>query len=328
MNPVFKILADQVNITSAIQSRLIDIRTTDEAGMKSDSCTITLDDKDGIIELPRHGAQLEVWLGYTQTGLGKIGTYFVDETTLNGPPDTMQISAKAADFTGEATGDIKEQKTRHFDAISLGDLVSTIAGEHGLTGKTAAELAGILYPHIDQTAESNMHLLTRLAAEHNAIAKVTNDVLVFARAGQSRTAAGVDLSTIIISKMQVGDNYRASITGRNSYKSVTATWHSKATAQNYTVSTGTEKPAFILRHTYESEEKAIEAAKAKLESLTQGTNTVEISLALGNPGLFAESPLILTGFRPGISGVTWFCTRVEHSFSNAGFKTSLSGEAK
>src|SRR5512139_1728960 len=103
MTPQFKILADQVNITSSIQSRLIDIRTTDEAGFKSDTCTITLDDCNGIIELPRHSAQLEIWLGYQQTGLGKIGTYFVDETTVSGFPQTMQISAKAADFTGEAS---------------------------------------------------------------------------------------------------------------------------------------------------------------------------------------------------------------------------------
>lgn len=327
MTPMFRILASSIDITSTIQSRLIDLRTTDEAGLKSDTCTLTLDDRDGNIELPRHGAQLEIWLGYQQTGLSKIGTYFVDETTISGFPQTMQISAKAADFTGEASGDIKEQKTRHFDAISLGDLVKTIAGEHGLIAKTAADLAGIVYPHIDQTAESNIHLLTRLANEHNALAKVTNDCLIFARAGECKAISGVDLSTIVINKVNVSD-YRASITDRGAYKSVTATWHDKATAKNYNVSTSTEKPVFILRHTYESEEAAIKAAKAKLESLTQGTNTVEISLALGNPSLFAESPLKLEGFRPGVSEVTWFCTRVEHSFSNSGFKTSLSGEAK
>jgi phage protein D len=327
MNPIFKILADSINITASIQSRLLELRTVDEAGMKSDTLSLELDDRDGIIELPRHGAQLEIWLGYQQTGLGKIGTYFVDETTLSGFPQTLQISAKAADFTGEDSGDIKAPQTRHFDNITIGDLVKTIAGEHSLTGKTAASLTSIVYAHLDQTAESNIHLLTRIASEHNAVAKVTNDLLIFAKAGESKSMSGGSLAMIVINKRDVSD-YRASLTDRGRYKAVTATWHNKATAQNYSVSTSTEKPAFLLRHTYDSEQKAIEAAKAKLESLTQGTNTVEISLALGNPGLFAESPLILQGFRPGVSGPTWFCTRVEHEFSNSGFKTKLSGESK
>lgn len=327
MIPQFKILADQTDITEAIRSRLIDLRTTDEAGMKSDTLTLSLDDRDGLIELPRHGAQLEVWLGYAQTGLSKIGTYFVDETSLSGFPMTVSISAKAADLTGEQTGDIKSPKTRSFDNITLGNLVKTIAGEHRLTAKTSASLADILWVHIDQTAESNLHLLTRLASQDNAVCKVTNDSLIFAKAGESKTAAGVALSSIIINKLEVS-SYRASIQDRGSYKAVTATYHDKATARTYTVSTSPDRPALILRHTYEDRDKAIEAAKAKLESLTQGVNTCEVSLAKGNPNLFAESPLMLVGFRPGVSGTTWTCTRVEHSFSNAGFKTSLTGEAK
>jgi hypothetical protein len=205
-------------------------------------------------------------------------------------------------------------------------LVKTIAGEHGLTGKTAASLAEILYVHIDQTAESNLHLLTRLAAEHNAVAKVTNDVLLFAQAGAALSMSGAALSTIVISKLQVSD-YRCSLTDRGHYKAVTATWHNKLTGQTIAVSTGMERPAFLLRHTYVDEAAAIAAAKAKLERLNNGPDTVEVSIP-GNPTLFAESPLELVGFRPGVSGRQWTCTRVEHSFSNAGFKTQLQGEAK
>jgi uncharacterized protein len=327
MNPQFKILADGVNITQQIQQRLIDLKTVDESGMKSDTLNFTVDDRDGQIELPRHGAKLSLYLGYQQTGLSKIGDYFVDESSFNGWPATMSISAKAADLTGDTTGDIKSSQTRSFDNITLGALVSTIAGEHGLTGKTAASLAGVLFAHLDQTQESNLHLLTRLAEQNNGVAKVTNDLLIVAKALEAKSMGGAGLATIIINKKDVSD-YRASITDRDAYASVTATWHDKATAKNYAVSTGTAKPAFILRHTYDSKDKAVEAAKAKLESLNQGTNTCEVSLALGNPNLFAESPLLLVGFRPGVSNTTWVCTRVEHSFSNSGFKTSLTGESK
>jgi hypothetical protein len=327
MNPQFKIIAEGVNITQQIQQRLISLRTTDEAGMKSDCMSLELDDRDGKLELPRHGAKLSVSLGYEQTGLTKVGDYFVDETSVAGWPQTMSISAKAADLTGTETGDIKSSLTRSFDNIRFGELVTTIASESGLVGKISATLSDILFTHLDQTEESNLHLLTRLAESHNGVAKVTNDLLIVAKALEAKSMGGASLQTITVDKVQVSD-YRASLTDRDAYKSVTATWHDKKTAKLYTVSTSTDKPAFIIRHTYVSEGNAIRAAKDKLESLNQGTNTVEVSLALGNPNLFAESPLILVGFRPGVSGTTWVCNRVEHTFSNTGFKTSLSGESK
>jgi phage protein D len=196
-----------------------------------------------------------------------------------------------------------------------------------MVGKISSVLSDILFTHLDQTEESNLHLLTRLAEQHNGVAKVTNDLLIVAKALEAKAMSGASLSSIIINKVQVSD-YRASLTDRDAYASVTATWHDKKTAKLYTVQTSKDKPVFIIRHTYESKESAVRAAKNKMESLNRGTNTVEVSLALGNPNLFAESPLILVGFRPGVSGTTWVCSRVEHSFSNAGFKTSLSGESK
>jgi phage protein D len=327
MNPQFKIIADGANITQQIQQRLISLKTTDESGLKSDTLIIDIDDRDGQLELPRHGAKLSVSLGYTQTGLVKIGDYFVDETSVAGWPQTMTISAKAADLTGGEAGDIKSSITRSFDNIRFGELVTTIAGEVGMTGKISASLSDILFTHLDQTEESNLHLLTRLAESHNGVAKVTNDLLIVAKALEAKSMSGVSLSHIIINKVQVSD-YRASLTDRDAYASVTATWHDKKTAKLYTVQTSTAKPAFIIRHTYESEESAVRAAKNKMESLNQGTNTVDVSLSLGNPNLFAESPLILVGFRTGVSDTTWVCTRVEHTFSNAGFRTSLTGESK
>jgi phage protein D len=56
MRPIFKVLADGADIPGRINQRLISIKTTDEAGFKSDTCTIDLDDRDGLIALPRTSA--------------------------------------------------------------------------------------------------------------------------------------------------------------------------------------------------------------------------------------------------------------------------------
>jgi len=314
-------VADRADITAAIADRLISLKVTDEAGFKSDTLTFDLDDRDGIIALPRHGASLQVWLGYVETGLSPVGVFVVDEVTLSGFPQTLSVSAKAADMTG----DIKESQTRSFDNITLGALVKTVAGEHGLTGKVDGALAGVLFTHLDQTAESNLHLITRLAKQHNGVAKVTNDTLIVAAAGQSRSMSGASLPTIAINKWDVSD-YHASLTDREKYAAVTATYHDKSEAKTISVSTSDQKPALILRHTYDDKASAVRAAKDKLDSLEQGRNTLDVSLAMGNPALGAESALVLNGFRPGISGPTWTVTRVEHQFSNAGFKTTIAAE--
>jgi hypothetical protein len=324
MKPIFKVLADGADITARINQRLISIKTTDEAGFKSDTCTIELDDRDGVIALPRKGAKLDIYLGYEETGISKVGVYTVDEISLTGFPETLSISGKAADMSA---GELKSQKTRHFDNITLGDLVKTIAGGNGLVGKTSADLAAIQLGHVDQTQESDLHLLTRLAKQYGGVAKVTNDHLILAKAGESKSVGGTSLSPIYIDKTQVS-GYQCSITDRGKYASVTATYHDKATGQNITVSTSTEKPAHTLRHTYDNQQQAIEAAQAKKSALDQGTATVDVSLSVGNAALVAESPLILTGFRSGITGPSWTATRVEHSFSKAGFTTQINGEIK
>lgn len=323
MQPIFKVIADTQDITHRIKQRLLSITTTDEAGMKSDTCTIELDDRDDLIELPKHGAKLEIHLGYQETGLVRIGLYTVDEVSLSGWPATLSIHGKAADMRES----LKSQKSRSFDNITLGDLLKTIAKEHGLTGKISPNLAAIHYVHLDQTEESDLHLLTRLAKQQTAVAKVTNDILLIAVAGQSKSVSGQQLPTIVINKGHLS-GYRCSIADRGKYAAVTATWHNKKTGQKVQVSTSDQKPAFLIRHTYDDEQKAIEAAKAKLNNLNHGSTTINLSLSIGDPNLFAETPGQLQGFKQAINSIHWTVKRVEHSFSEGGFTTQVECETK
>ena len=56
MTPDFKIMAAGANITPQIKDRLISLRISDEAGTKSDMLEVTLDDRDGRVEIPLPGA--------------------------------------------------------------------------------------------------------------------------------------------------------------------------------------------------------------------------------------------------------------------------------
>ena len=60
--------------------------------------------------------------------------------------------------------DFQTQKTRSWPVnTTIGAMVSKMAGEHGMTPATSPELANVQLPHIDQSAESDINLLVRLA---------------------------------------------------------------------------------------------------------------------------------------------------------------------
>jgi phage protein D len=77
-----------------------------------------------------------------------------------GKARTLQIVARAVSKTNErGHSTLQSQKMRSFDAgITLGDLVSTVAAEHGLIPAVDASLAGIQLEHTDQLSESDMNL--------------------------------------------------------------------------------------------------------------------------------------------------------------------------
>ena len=320
MTPAFRIVADDIDITRKIADRLIAIEVTDEAGLASDAVEIVLDDRDGLVALPEIGSELAVWLGYEETGLTFMGRYRIDEVALDAPPSRMTVSASAID-TGSR---LKEHKTRAWEDVTLGDIVRTVAGEHGLTPRIPEQLAQTDYPHIDQTSESDLHFLTRLGRDHGAIAAVKDSNLVFARRGEGRSIGGKAMPARTLTPKDVA-SWRMTFAERGRFKSVIAMWHSVEGAQKETLTAGEGTPVFRLMHVYSSKSNARRAAAAKLASLLRSADGGDIALD-GDPSLVAESRVILEGFREGVSG-EWSVTKAMHRLSDGGFVSTLDLEA-
>ena len=90
----------------------------------------------------------------------------------------------------------------------LGDLIKTIGREYGLDARVAEELAKIILPHVDQTDESDLHLLTRLGERYDAAARPANGRLVFARRGAAMSATSGAVTAVRIAREQAADYYR------------------------------------------------------------------------------------------------------------------------
>ena len=73
MTPAFQIIANSVDQTALFQDRLVSLTLTDQAGQKSDTVQITLDNRDNRITLPEVGAVLDISLGFKESGLVQMG---------------------------------------------------------------------------------------------------------------------------------------------------------------------------------------------------------------------------------------------------------------
>ena len=168
MRPRYRILAADQDVTARIADRLISLRVTLTSDSDSDSLSLTLDNRDHALPVLSHRTPLRIWLGY-EAADHYLGQYLRAEAVYDLVPARLTVRATAADFTGSSG--LKAPRTRSWDDPALGALVRQIAAEYDYTGVCSPELADIQLEHVDQTEESDLHLLRRLARDHDATFK-------------------------------------------------------------------------------------------------------------------------------------------------------------
>ncbi len=320
--PVYRVECNGKDITAAIQNDLISLTITDEAGIKSDSLDISINDKGYTV--PPEGAEFKVWLGYG-TAATYMGLFVLNSVRLTGPPDKIII--KAAGMPQESTrsrySQLQTMKKRSWTPRTIGALVGSIAAENGLTPAVANDLLSIKLPHLDQLNESDMHLLTRVAADHDAIAKANDGKMIFAHKGQGKTVSGKSMPTIKLTPDQV-TTISVDIESRTNFKTVIALWRDVDGARDAEERVGDGEPVHRMKHIYSTPEAAQKAAKGKLEAFQRGKQSLSGSLP-GRPELRAEGRLSLSGFRAEKNGL-WSITRATHTIGGGGYITSVEGE--
>lgn len=342
MKPAFRITSSGNDITAQVADRLVALRVQDEAGQKSDTLEITLDDRGQALPLPEEKTQLKVWMGYSHDGNSpqEMGTYVIDEVEITYPPATVKIRAKAMEISGK----FKEPKTRSWHKQTIGQIVGQIAGEHGLTPQVHPTYQNRLIDHIDQTEESDAHFLTRLAKLHGATSKPAEGMLVFIPQGAGISATGQQLAPALLDSKECS-SYRATVKDRGAYSKVVAKYTDKETGTEKTVeapvpaagggfnflaelfglsgttSDNSSGTVYKDRRLFATRDEALEAAKAKGVQLASGVVTIDLTCA-GRPDIFAERPITLSGFRDPLNS-TWMIQSVAHEYSGKGYSTKI-----
>ncbi|EPN8813240.1 phage late control D family protein [Yersinia enterocolitica] len=362
VTPAFMLTLGGHDITANLSSRLISLTMTDNRGFEADQLDIELDDSDGLVAMPVRGAVLSLFLGWQGAALISKGQFTVDEIEHRGAPDILTIRARSADFRGSLNS---RREASYHDTI-LGAVVKQIAQRNKLVASLARDLAEINIPHIDQSQESDIKFLTRLAERNGAEVSVKAGKLLFLKAGRGVTASGKPIPMMTIERSD-GDRHQFTIADRNAYSGVTANWlhtkdpqpkkqqvklQRKAKPQHLralqhpkarpTTPKAIKPPeerqgeylageadnVLALTTVYASKAQAMRAAQAKWDKLQRSVAEFSINLAMGRADLYPETPITLKGFKSVIDQQTWIITKVTHNLGENGYTTALALEVK
>ncbi|WP_237386149.1 phage late control D family protein [Xenorhabdus sp. Sc-CR9] len=343
--PAFDLQIGGRQIT-ALNDRLISLSLTDNRGFEADTLELVIDDTDGKIDLPPRGAKIVVRLGWQGEPLIEKGLFVVDEISHNGPPDRLEITARSADFREEFN--IKREYSWH--DVTVGDVVSAIAGRYNLQPAVSRPLMDIEIDHADQTNESDISFLSRMAEMLGAIATIKNGRLLFLIPGRGVSQSGQPLPVITLTR-DSGDRHSFRVADRAAYTGVKAYWldlnfgkqpattmkrrrkkpkqkQEKSSRREGEYLEGADGNVYVMRQTFKTEQAARRAAAAKWAKLQRGAAEFSITLARGRADLYPDLTATVTGFKTAIDNHQWTITRVIHNVGDSGFTTQLELELK
>ena len=322
--PAFRVTVDGNDIAQLISPRLMSLELTDNRGIEADQLSINLSDHDGLLSIPPKGAMVRLWLGWSDTGLVDKGTYTVDEIEHSGAPDMLSIRARSADLRKA----LKTKRERSWSNTTLGDVLGDIAIGNGLTATIAGALDGLPILQLDQANESDANLISRLGEEFDAVASVKAGCLLCMPAGGGKTASGLDLPHITLTRAD-GDQHRYLLADRDSYDGVRAYFYDVNSAKKQEAIAGGGENLKDLRHTYSDKQSALRAARAEFNRLRRGSATLSYTLAVGRPDLIPELTYTLQGVKAEIDEIIWYGGNVQHNLSpDNGYTMSLELESK
>lgn len=322
---IYRITVNDIDISNTLASRLINMSIKDNRGMIADSIDITLDDSDGRLEIPAVGAEIKVWLGWSDTGLVYKGSYLVTGGNHTGTPDTLSISAESKDLAQA----FKQKRERSFHNKTIQQIFEQIALDYDLKVKVHTMFAKRIISHIDQN-DSDANIMTRIADENDALATVKNGTLVLMPIGQSQTVSGLDLPKVQLIRSD-GDQHSFSFgQSQNKVECVKAYYYDKKKAEKKSVIIGisNDNPKEI-RFVHRDKNTAELMAKAEFNRCKRSEMSLSYNLAIGRPDLVPEQEMTFVGVKTQVDEIVWLGKTITHELSeSSGYTTKLELEVQ
>lgn len=323
--PFFQVFADGSDITERLGSIKVSLTITDGVGMDADTLLLSIDDKDGLIAPPKTGVELRVIAGYEDWRVD-FGIYTVDQVTLRGWPQTIDVSAQAT----KAKSEVKQRRCESYqppDFNTYGDVFRAVAGRHDLQLSISADLAGKPLEFEAQAEEDDLGFLTRISGKLDAHVSIKSNRLVVVKRGKGESASGQKLPDIVIERGVNILDYVVNHKDKAKYSQVKTTYFDRQTGERKecVAPAGDEGPELLVREPYQSEQEAQDAADAKGREVKRAEADATFTID-GNPAARAEAHAIVRNVRSLVDG-RWRATQVTHNWtSTEAYKTTVQCE--
>lgn len=303
--------------SALLNQRLISWEHIDAAGIESDQLTLTID-LEGLEGLPGLGGKIGLMVGYRETEMVDKGQFKVTRLTPTLFPFRLTLVATAAPFSAADETGFKQRRTASHGPTTLGGLFSELVLQHGFSPRVAPEVSLIKIAHVDQSNETDMGFLTRLAKKYNVVAKPYDDAYVLARPGQTKSLSGkvlADVTLSVTSNNRPGDHAFISATLEESARAQTqgcktCFWDAAACVVRW-VETGLP-PFKTLRQKQPSEADAIAVGEGEVRKMLREKYKVKITCP-GDPRLSAEGLVLLDATWPDFMRGRWSIDKVTAS---------------
>lgn len=309
VNTSLEFSVNNKNVTDKILKFFTSLTLTDKKGTDSDSVLLNISDTKKELGEPESLVNLSV----TVNGLDK-GTFEVNDTSGDIHTGEIEISGTAM----ETRGGIKLAKSRTFELLTVSDLVSQIAGEHGYTPVIGDDVSSINLGHINQDKESDLNLLTRLASDNNATFKISHERLLFIGADTGRNATGDDLPIMIIDDPATTSGRWSSVK-RDKITGVKVGWFNDAENDIQFEEIGS-LPFKELKRQGRDKEEAMSLATSEFKRQSKGGRSLELSIPL-NVKYIAGCKVDISnhGFIDG----EWMIESMTHNISLSSYDNTL-----
>ncbi|MBC3373883.1 phage late control D family protein [Pseudomonas sp. SWRI92] len=300
-----------------LNQRLLSWTHIDAAGIESDQLTLTLS-LEGLEGLPSLEGKIGLRVGYQESGLLDKGEFVVTRRTPTLFPLRLTLVATAAPFSASDQTGFKQRRSVSHGPTTLGTLFRQLTSRHGFSPRVAPELSLIKIEHIDQSNETDMGFLTRLAHRYDAVAKPINELYVLARRGQAKSLSGKilpDTKLSVTTNNRPGDQAFISAVldeaARAKYQGCKTTWWD-AVAGTARVEESGIAPFKTLRQRFQSADDARAAAEGEVRRMMREALKVTIECP-GNPALSAEGIVLLDPTWPDFMRGRWSIDKVTAS---------------
>lgn len=251
-----------------------------------------------------------------------MGIYKVDKPSSKTGKSgrTISITATAADMSSSIKS--QRQESPKENERTIDKVVGRVAARHGLQPVVAEAFKGMPAMSADQTAESDMAYVRRLAKDVGADSRVVDGRLIFVERGSGTTASGLPMLPILIGDEQITE---ASWQGgeRDAEEGVEATWYDREAGERKVVRAGAEGGKRMPRM-FADKASAKRAAEAELGRAKASSDTCSVTYVNG-PQVRPNDIVMLPELEPEYFGL-WTVRTANYRVQKSGITTTISNE--